>query len=698
MKGNAEKLSRSLRGDLDAVILKALRKEPEKRYQTVAELAEDIRRYLDDEPVSAIKGSTRYKARKFLKRRTGWVAGIALATTIILGLIVGLFFEQRETARQRDAANLAAIRSKQLSTFLISIFDLGDPFRHLTTPPTLSDLLAQSVRQLRSGKLHTPEDKVLFSETLARIYSAQGNYKMSLSLYEDALEEARAGQINGDTHRARLLTEIAATHIDLGQLPQARRGLNQARILQQSASSIVPADTARRLLISGRERAFSGAFIDATRFFSSALPLVANTAEEQVIVATIHEELALSLGSVGQYEEAVRNANKALDIAEHLYQSPHPAIAKILMSRAKIFGAIGRYEEASKDLREAEVVLSSSLGPNHPAVSDVLEDRGSLAIEQQNFDRAIRAFTKALELRTRILGPKHLETLRAYQRLGEAIQGKGDLPRAEIMLRKALADHERFGGDGTSISLLLNNLGLLLLQRGNIPEARSLLERALHIRNQMHGRNSAWVAVAKANLSNLYDEEGKRQAALEELTESIQIMKRSLGSQHYYAAIGLNNLGYFHADRRDYSSAIKMYREALLILKANNLEDSLLSTYLLTNLGDALLETGKLQEAYGFIQRAQKILHSESDQALPQRDVADGIEGKYLLLRGSFPEAEMKLMSSYEGLRQKTGSHSRQTQAALTRLILLYSRWGKPEKAAEYRKLLATATPKSPSR
>src|SRR5205085_5594466 len=123
-----------------------------------------------------------------------------------------------------------------------------------------------------------------------------------------------------------------------------------------------------------------------------------------------------------------------------------------------------------------------TFGADHPVLSDVLEDRGALAIEQQHFDQATDLFRQTFELRNRKLGPAHMETLRAYEKLGEAIQGKGDLPTAEAMLRKALRDFERFGyGHVYSISDLLNNLGLLLLQRGNLAESQPLLDRALRV-------------------------------------------------------------------------------------------------------------------------------------------------------------------------------------------------------------------------
>lgn len=688
--GDSRKLKRGLASDLDFIVLKALRKEPEKRYQAVIELASDVERFLADEPISARKGSTRYRAWKYWKRHTGQVIGYGTAALAILGLLVGLAVSLQETARQRDAARAAAVRSEQLSTFLTSMFDLGDPFRHLSTPPTLNELLAQAVRQLRSGRFKMAEDKARFSETLARIYSAQGDFKMSLSLYQDALgvTPSQALLPKDAARKARIITQIADTRIDLGQLPEARQDLGRARGLQKTASSIPPIDLARWLITSARERVVSGGFHEAIELYGNALDLTANLPDAQGTAASIYQERSLPLLFVGRTNDALDSSNKAIGIGQRLYHKEHPALASMVMTRATILGSLGRYQNAAQDLQQAEDALKSTFGADHPVLSDVLEDRGGLAIEQQHFDQATDFFRQSFDLRNRKLGPAHMETLRAYQKIGEAIQGKGDLPTAETMLRKALQDFERFGYDNVySIGDLLNNLGLLLFQRGNLAESQPLLERALRVRQQMHGPKSAWVAVTKANLSSLYSHQDQRERARRELLESIDIMKATFGPQHYLVAIGLNNLGTMYKTSQDYGSAAKLYREALAILKKADLGDSLLSSYPMINLSEVLLETGQLQEAHELIQRAQDILRTRSDPALPLRDEADGIEGTYLLLRGQFPEAEVKMKSSYEGLRQKTGPRSKQTQAALARLIRLYDAWGKQDLAAKYRKL-----------
>lgn len=685
--GDTRKLKSRIANDLDAIVLKALRKEPQKRHQTVVEFATDVECFLNGDPVPARKGSNWYTVSRYIKKHKWGMASVAAAAVVIVALIVGLAVALGEAARQRDAAALAAGRSAQLSAFLISIFDLGDPFRTVTTPPTVSDLLAQSVQQLRSGKLASNADKVLFLETLGRIYSAQGNYSMALALYEDALRGAR-----DLVEQARILTEIAGAHLDLSQLPEARRALQHAKIIHETGLHAPQEDIVQRLLISGRERSLSGAFVDSVALFRTALSLLVNFPNRQKTSSMLNEELGLSLAEIGKYEESLRSINKALEIEGRFYLETHPVIAKTMMNRAKIFRIWGRYDDASADLQKAENLLVSRLGINHPAVTEVIEERGLLAIEQQHFDIALNLFNHVLEARTHMLGETHLATLRAYQRVGEALQGKGDLPRAEAILRKALADYERLGGDKASLGILLNNLGLLLLQSGRIDESRVLLERALRMREQMHGRTSAWVAVTKGNLSNLYGEQGKTNEAREELQEAIDILKLSLGPNHHYVATGLNNLGFLYADQGDYATALQKYREALAILRRLNLSDRLLAAYFLCNLSDALLETGELQEAHENIDRAQTILRRESDPALPQRDVMDGIEGKYLLLRAEFSEAEAKLLSSFEGLTAKTGSRSRQTRAAAERLIRLYDSWGKPESAARYRRVLADAS------
>jgi serine/threonine protein kinase len=148
-------------GDLDAIVLRALAKAPEERYASVKELSDDIGNHLARRPVAARNGNLKYHLYKIIDRHR---PGAAFAVISLLGAIAfsaALGHQYHLTLRERDAARVAAVRSNQLSTFLVSMFDLGDPFRHLTTPPTLGELLAQSVRQLRSGRFNMPADKTL---------------------------------------------------------------------------------------------------------------------------------------------------------------------------------------------------------------------------------------------------------------------------------------------------------------------------------------------------------------------------------------------------------------------------------------------------------------------------------------------------------------------------------------------------------
>jgi eukaryotic-like serine/threonine-protein kinase len=500
------------------------------RLSSVQELSANIKAYLEKKPVPARDGGFIYSVYKYTDRHR---LGAAFTALSLLGALIFSAFYVRQyhlTLRERDAARSAARRSEQLSTFLISIFELGDPFRHLSTPPTLNELLAQSVRQLRSGRFNLPADKALFSGTLAGIYSSQGDFKMSLSLYKEALAEVPP---RDTAKRASIVTQIASAHVDLGQLPEARRELSHARDLQKATPSVPATDAAQWSIVSARERAVSGGFREANDLYSKALGLVANLPNTQGTVGLIQEERSLPLLLIGRSDDALKAANTALEIGRRLYHSDHPALAEMLMTRAKILTTIGRYEEAAKDLEEAERALISTFGPEHPSISDVLEDRGALAIEQRHFDQAVALFRRVFELRTRLLGPAHIETLRSYQNIGEAIQGKGDLPAAEVMLRKALRDFDDLGrGRVYSVGLLLNNLGLLLIQRGKLVEARPMLERALQVREEMHGEKSAWVAVTKANIANLDYREGKSEKARQELLEVINSLKASFGPRH----------------------------------------------------------------------------------------------------------------------------------------------------------------------
>jgi tetratricopeptide (TPR) repeat protein len=194
-----QRARREQRGDLDAIVLKALAPEPAQRYPSVSLLAEDLRRWLDGQPVLAQPPTLRYRAGKFVRRHRGAVAAATIAVLAILGgLAVSLWQAHRaeraatEARAQAERAEDQLRRAESLAEFLTRLFDASDPDRPAAERPTLESLLAGGARQALEATDLDPAVQARMLTTIGRVHLLAGQPDRGLELIETAVERARA--------------------------------------------------------------------------------------------------------------------------------------------------------------------------------------------------------------------------------------------------------------------------------------------------------------------------------------------------------------------------------------------------------------------------------------------------------------------------------------------------------------------------
>ncbi len=121
------RLRRQLQGDLDTIVLKALRKTPERRYASAAELAEDIQRYLAGQPIQARPSTWRYRAKKFVRRHRLAVAAAVVINILLIVGVAGIAWQGVVAARERDKAQIEARKAERVADFLGGLFEAANP-------------------------------------------------------------------------------------------------------------------------------------------------------------------------------------------------------------------------------------------------------------------------------------------------------------------------------------------------------------------------------------------------------------------------------------------------------------------------------------------------------------------------------------------------------------------------------------------
>lgn len=390
------RLRRQLRGDADAIVLKALQKEASERYGSAEGLARDIRRFLERKPVEAREGKAAYRFRKFVRRnRTAAATGAG----IVLLMVAGGFFHTARLAEQRDLARLEAAKAQTVTEFLLDLFHASHPDESRGVPITAAVLLERG--EERAERLSDqPRVKAEMLATIARAYHGLADFERSDRLYTRSLELRRSHLGPDHPDVAHSLAHLGWTRLSRGEFDTAAGLFREA------------ADIQRRVLGSGH-------------------PDVANS---------LHG-LALSLNGLGRVDEGVELLEQAQSVRRAAFGGgPHPETANGLNDLAILLRARGDREEAERVLREALAMRRAVLPPSHPDVGKSAQHLGSLLHEMGEYDRAEPLYLEALENWRSSLGPGHpstLSTIRSLEALYREWKRPVDAVRYTAMLEES---------------------------------------------------------------------------------------------------------------------------------------------------------------------------------------------------------------------------------------------------------------------
>lgn len=484
-------LSKRLRGDLQHIVSKALRKEPAQRYRTVAAFADDIRHYLASEPVAAAGGARNYRARKFLQRhRVGVTAAIAVLLALIAGL-AGTLWQAHRANSEADRAEAQTRTAVATRDFLVAVFKSASPDQTLGKPLSPRDMIDISAKRAAVELASQPSVQVDFFNALGDIYVALGDKPAAEKVYRDALAIAQKNL--GD---AALMTDTLRVNLatSLGGL-EAINDVRTAEVRKMLASVIDRhGDEPERGPLRVKALVARGSL--ETQLKSA--PAAQATLEEAVagaraLGAQHQDTLALALIELGN---AQSRAQHCPDATPHL--------------REALAIRLARFDPSSPTVTEAQVTLAACL-----------DDQGQAA-EAETLLRKVEATQR------RTLGEMHPEYANTLNTLGTILIDTGKNSEAEEILNKALKIFEaRVGPDGDSVADVLNSLSVLRSYDHDYHAAAELERRALSIWEKRHGPTYDYSLLARMNIAMDRSEEGDNAGAEEDFRYLRDIRERA---------------------------------------------------------------------------------------------------------------------------------------------------------------------------
>lgn len=526
--GRAKAWQSALTGDLDAILLKALATDPERRYASVEQLAGDLTRYLRGEPVLARPASRAYRLGKLVRRhRTAAGATILIALALAIGLGTALW-QRRQAVVARAAAVDALDLSKETRSFLMSLFRANDPSQSKGRELTARELLLRGVARVDSldGR---PALQAELLYVLGSMQMRLGDYRSSADLLQRSVARYRA--LPGrDTALVTALTALGNAESDLGWPDSAALAWQEAVDL------------------------------GSARFGP----------ESREILAPIGN-LGIAYGRIGDNARAERTYLRTIDLERKVLGAGDRERVYAIANLALLYGNTGRYDEARPRFEEALGIARTGYGDEHTVTAFALDNYGNMLREAGRYNAAEPLLREGLAIRLKLLGPDHRFTAESYLSVGQLLAWRnrpGDQLEADSMLNRALRVYRKvLGPDHPAISYPMHALGVLTYNRGQLTEATRWFRQALAIRraaSQRRDRPMVMVQTLTA-LGHALRDAGSPEA-LPTFKEADSLARARVPAGHPYRLRAEIGYALALADQGDTTTARSMFRAGLASL------------------------------------------------------------------------------------------------------------------------------------
>jgi len=526
---------RRLQGDLDTIVLKALAREPARRYGTAAALSEDLQRFLDGRPIAARPDTVGYRLNRFVRRHRGGVAASIIALVALVGGL-GLALWQarvaedhaaranREAQRaeaEADAARQMTARSKRAREFLSSIFLQEDPLRRdargeLTLKQAFDDALARIDSELAGD----PSLQADLLDDFGEIVAGKGDFARAQTLFERAL--ATAERAHGPNHPA-----VAESLVNLGVIAGYRGNasdgkapLERARAILEPYAASQPVALASALSALANIEFNEGEIESAVTGFRRALALHRASGLDDAQLLSIMGNLGGALIAAGYYDEAEPLLHETLERTERQFGAQAPTLVPPLRLLALVSAQRGRVDEERAYYERVLALARAAFPKDHPWTADGLTETGWCLVRQGQVEEGEGRMRDAVAMLDR-LGNKGQLAASAWRQLGLSQDRRGDA--------NALSSLERSWGlcQGTSFEqgkvcqAVRVNRARMLARAGSGDEALREADSTLVAISKRQGRTLDLQAQAHEARAAAF-------VALDRRTEAVAAQKQAL--------------------------------------------------------------------------------------------------------------------------------------------------------------------------
>jgi serine/threonine-protein kinase len=512
---------KSVWNDLDVLSLKALKKDIQRRYHSVLELAQDVDHYLKGEPLKARPDTLAYRTSKFLRRNGKAMMSAAAIVVLIVGLTT--FYAVR-LANARDAAITAAIRTQRIQNFMMDLFGGGDKEAGPSHDLSVAALLDRGVRE--ASLLNSdPETQAELYETLGRMYRLLGRYQNADGLLRSALEKMKTTLSPDDPKVIDGLLQLGALRGDESQSKEAEQLVGKA--LSLASRNRAPDDPvvieAKSAL--GRVLVQSGSYDKAIAILQPIVKIQPSTDEAMDNLLESLTALGIAEHFTGHYDLAESLNRRALALDRKRYGNSYPRVAEDLANIGTTEASFGRFPQAEAKYREAEGILKAWYGPNNGETIQLSTMLGLILIQENKLAEAEPLLLHVLETQEQTLGKDHPTVGFTLDTLGKLAFKRDQLDAAETYFSRALGIYKTvFGDKNTQTAMIEANLADVLVKERQYARAEPLYRQAVAVLTARPLAGNVSVGVTEISLGRVLLREKRYGEAEKYLTSGYAIL------------------------------------------------------------------------------------------------------------------------------------------------------------------------------
>jgi serine/threonine protein kinase len=547
-----------LRGDLDWITMKAIEKDPSRRYATASELSADIGRYLSHEPVLARPASATYRARKYVRRHP---VGVTVATGLVL-LLTGFagmqFFQLRRITRERDRAN-------RVTEFMEEMFKVSNPSEARGNSITAREVLDKASKDIDTGLSHDPELQAQMMQVMGNVYRELGLFPRAQLLFQRSADIRRRvlGPENAETLRS--MDDLGWVLNQEGHAPEAEKLQRETSNTRRRVFGIQNLDTLKSVSNLAWTLDREGHYAEAEKLEREVLDIrrrITKTDSQDTLA--MMNNLAATLGHEGHLAEAEKLKRETLDIRRRILGPEHRETLTAMNNLAYTLQQEGHYAEAEKLQRQTLELQRRVLGPEHPDTLRSMNNLANTLVAEDHLAEALELQQEALSTKQRVLGPEHQDTLWAMRSLAETLQREGHYSEAEKLQRQALEIQRRvLGPDRPNTLETMSSLAVTLNKEGQYPEAENLQRQTVDTMHRVLGPEHPNTLITTDELARTLEKEGRYDESEKLTRETLATQRRVLGPEHPDAAGTAYDLAVALAHIGKNDEAISVLRDAI---------------------------------------------------------------------------------------------------------------------------------------